>query len=681
MRKYWLEELSLKGTLTKQQLHLAAREKSRDWTLFWRLTDHLGVNNENPATLVAHTLSIPSTRVVSSHERDLWRTCMTFAESDTPYGGKLHNSTLPENQRPRRVDTLVVIPALWDFNYHHFLADSFARLIHLLPLLRRRTDIFIHIRNFEIYDGMYFDDEPFLRNAQAMRRRLFHFFGIEAHRILWGPVLANTVIVPRPTRCSFALSNPTELLKLRTTMINMILKKLKAENAVEHKERVQHLLYLTQHLFGRTGRKGRSGDESDGPLLPERRRLEADGDVEEEEEDELTRPLQQRQQRSLAQKMVKTMPHGGKRNKRPPATKKSLSSSTSTSTSIALAEMDALPVHALTDVLPTKQQVLTVEGDRGHDLGAADDDHVDPATGDVTTAAASVSADRSTAHQRASNHPSETAAAGAASTPGGHDTRLPANYQPPRKTLILMQRYTQYVSSDRDWSDKTTDRLQSALQTVFPAHNIVRLSSKPKTRAQSSSSSDPDQSGDDDVCLHCDWKHWLTADIVVAAHGAGLTNIVLLPPHALVVEIAGEIKDVNMPVCGYYGPLASMVGAHHYLYVHDMTPPFAVDGMHPAPPAMTRDADNADFALPVHDVAQKALEVYQWLTRHRQHMESVAPAATVMAGEQPITPGVLPQTSVVYRPEVQPRVGVVSLPHGQVLRVHNSTAGPIAARP
>jgi capsular polysaccharide biosynthesis protein len=57
-------------------------------------------------------------------------------------------------------------------------------------------------------------------------------------------------------------------------------------------------------------------------------------------------------------------------------------------------------------------------------------------------------------------------------------------------------------------------------------------------------------------CLSCQVRLYARTDILVGLHGAGLTNIVYMPPGSLLVELAGQFDGRMQPVCGYHGPLA-----------------------------------------------------------------------------------------------------------------------------
>lgn len=50
-------------------------------------------------------------------------------------------------------------------------------------------------------------------------------------------------------------------------------------------------------------------------------------------------------------------------------------------------------------------------------------------------------------------------------------------------------------------------------------------------------------------------------------HEAGFSNAILLPPHALLVEIAGSFDHRISPTsCGFFGPISAAFGVHHYIF-------------------------------------------------------------------------------------------------------------------
>jgi hypothetical protein len=77
--------------------------------------------------------------------------------------------------------------------------------------LRANPDIKIHIRAFDLLDETRNRTAMFKAVAGKMRRSLFDLLQIPMDRVIYGPVLAREVFIPRPMRCSYPLSNPLEI--------------------------------------------------------------------------------------------------------------------------------------------------------------------------------------------------------------------------------------------------------------------------------------------------------------------------------------------------------------------------------------------------------------------------------------------------------------------------------------
>jgi len=122
-----------------------------------------------------------------------------------------------------------------------------------------------------------------------------------------------------------------------------------------------------------------------------------------------------------------------------------------------------------------------------------------------------------------------------------------------KRSIILQQRSSKY-EDPRDWTNNTFLRVVEAFRQVFVDHNVVTMTSRDESL--------------DGYCLECAILDYQRADVLVGMHGAGLTNMIFMPPGALVVELVGEFSDVNMPLCGYYGTLAAVAGHHHYLFAY-----------------------------------------------------------------------------------------------------------------
>src|SRR5690348_13085773 len=110
--------------------HHYMQQQRLEWSSLW----------EYPSSLKDTDTINRGTRNHSQLQLELYQKC-----SDDSVLAKYHKFS----PIPQRVERAFVIDALWDFNYHHFLADSVARLISNLRYLQRHPDVKVHVRAFE----------------------------------------------------------------------------------------------------------------------------------------------------------------------------------------------------------------------------------------------------------------------------------------------------------------------------------------------------------------------------------------------------------------------------------------------------------------------------------------------------------------------------------------------------
>jgi hypothetical protein len=485
------------------------------------------------------------TSLSSTNQNALYEGCISHTDLGLPYDGKV-TITSPEHI-PHKVKKLFVMPALWDYNFHHFVADSLGRMSHSIKYLKKHTDVMIHLRSFELYDSMHFKETKYIERVKEMRNRIFKLLGIEPNRIIYGTVIAEQVIIPRCMRCSYALSNPIEIRLLRRQLLQSSVTYLR-----HHNISIPGIYPPTNANVNNMGKGGaKPGAGPAGGLGGGMGGVGGAGGF-------------------------MTIPGagggagGGGRQPNPNRAvggggvgKRQLSS-----TNAAAAAIPPIKIAGLDNQNNNNNNNNLPAGKLG-----------------------------------SKGSPKAPAGIGAGGQGLGNNNNNNNNgvvrAPPPKssqKIMIILQRYTT-SSTNRDWDDHTLQNVTTALQKHFPTHKQIIFSSQAASKS--------------DYCLACEIVQYARADILVGAHGAGLTNVMFLPMNALLIEIVGEIKDVNMPVCGYYGPLGSMVGVHHYLYVHS-TP--------------TNTSMNADI------MAQGAAKFYSFIKSSQKNKDSYLRETNVTAG-------------------------------------------------
>lgn len=106
-------------------------------------------------------------------------------------------------------------------------------------------------------------------------------------------------------------------------------------------------------------------------------------------------------------------------------------------------------------------------------------------------------------------------------------------------------------SNNRNWPPGTLTVLQKRLATLFPNHNIKLFRDSNATLMR---------------CPDCQIRLFNEAEVVIAMHGAGMTNNMYMRPGGVVVEVVPEFDSRHAPLVGIFPRLSGIMGLHHYTY-------------------------------------------------------------------------------------------------------------------
>ena len=114
----------------------------------------------------------------------------------------------------------------------------------------------------------------------------------------------------------------------------------------------------------------------------------------------------------------------------------------------------------------------------------------------------------------------------------------------------------------RRWPDKILKLMLESINKSFPNHRIDLYDDKNKELM---------------LCRECQIKMFHDCDIVIAIHGAGLTNTMFMKPGTVVIEVIPKFDSRFSPILGIFPRLSGIIGLHHYTYycggnINDLEP-------------------------------------------------------------------------------------------------------------
>ena len=141
------------------------------------------------------------------------------------------------------------------------------------------------------------------------------------------------------------------------------------------------------------------------------------------------------------------------------------------------------------------------------------------------------------------------------------------DYTKKRSIIVIKRSASLYTANQKDykqrrWPDKILKLMLESINKSFPNHRIDLYDDKNKELM---------------LCRECQIKMFHDCDIVIAIHGAGLTNTMFMKPGTVVIEVIPKFDSRFSPILGIFPRLSGIIGLHHYTYycggnINDLEP-------------------------------------------------------------------------------------------------------------